>query len=910
MSHLSEQLDSKVDLKGLKLSGLWPIGVRLHGLKMISNKPLYHVEIDRILFTANPLGPVVTVTVEKPLVRIEKPKVKPEVNPNTVTSAESGSPSKIPGFVSNLDVRFLLNDGVFVLKDEEKEYRAIKTKIDVKKSRLLDLQSPVQLGVDSEIHYLAGSLEGATALHVESRDLKLGPAFVSSENLTFDVSGVILKASGRSDLNADIHNWKLTAAVSDLSKLPKPPDLIPAKDWKGKIDLEATLDRNKEQTHAQGSIKLASVSMNLGLSSESVSIKGPAALNFESQFRYQLNKAGSVYEVKNASGGFDLSGTDVQYGNLFNKPANIPLTFLFKGDVTQELVSLEQFDIQLHTLKAQAQGNLALKGAGQINWQTSRVQLAGWEKLILPLNGSPLTGQMELKGVVSGSLADMQALRIDVSRFQFQDVKGVVKYKSKDLEVNGSAEASAEGHASIKGKEVKSVSLVARLNANSLAMKSASGIEKKSGEPLQMNLSLKEAGSSIGIDKAEITHPFGHVKLNGKISNPMDPSFELRVVGDLPNLDQMKTRVPQMKDLPLSGSLNANIGLNGKMDSKQEWSNWPMRVVGSVKLAMPKYEMPKAKPGEKEKEKPPVKESASKPPAPLLTKGRLTENLDLALDVSIAKIVKDTLTIDNASMNGRLAQGRFSGNVVMKTMGGSLAFKKLNLNLFESDPVVTTDVQIDGMRSESVLEFVQPSFKDAAHGPIHGQMNVETQLPSSNAFMEKLKVSGAVNSDDLVINLKSLSEMINEQVSRIPGVPKNAVQLDSLRGKMSSKFNLANQKVDPFSVDDFDRTGSELHLHGMVSLDKTVDLSGEFRWANAPFTGCIKEGNSDDKGRVVVPVALRGNVTSPSWNIAGEVLSKMGQKALKCEAVKAIQKNIPEQIPGDLGKALKGILGN
>ena len=104
------------------------------------------------------------------------------------------------------------------------------------------------------------------------------------------------------------------------------------------------------------------------------------------------------------------------------------------------------------------------------------------------------------------------------------------------------------------------------------------------------------------------------------------------------------------------------------------------------------------------------------------------------------------------------------------------------------------------------------------------------------------------------------------------------------------------------------------HTYRWCQNDEYRRSQSEDRTVIREITGCLKEGNADDKGRVVVPLALKGPVASPSWSFATDVIAKMGERALRCEATKALQKNLPANIPENLGKEidkqLKGLFGH
>ncbi len=87
-----------------------------------------------------------------------------------------------------------------------------------------------------------------------------------------------------------------------------------------------------------------------------------------------------------------------------------------------------------------------------------------------------------------------------------------------------------------------------------------------------------------------------------------------------------------------------------------------------------------------------------------------------------------------------------------------------------------------------------------------------------------------------------------------------------------------------------------------------MDLKGDFRWAQAPLNGCFKEGNADGSGRLIVPITLEGPVTKPSWTFATDTIARMVGRTARCEAVKAIKQNLPDNLGEGAGQVIKGLL--
>jgi hypothetical protein len=915
VEQLRTKLDAKVELRLVKLSSIWPLGLRLQGLKILPQNGQYRVDVEQFFIRYHYLSSLVELDFAKPNIEwIGLPSTDQKRPPEKVAVLPANPPGVATGFVAGLGVELFVREGVVRWqKDESTQASLQKLNVDVIKKRILSEDEPIKVMIDSEMHYSTAFIGGQTTISARADDLKFKDFQISSQSLEFAIGGLLLRAQGTSNLASLVHDWKISADVEDLQKLPRPPSFLPAQNWKGKIAFDANVHSDKLGLKAQGSIKLEKVSMDLRWDSPELKASGPANLDLQAAFDW----SDAQYSVKDVAFSAELTKASFQYSNLFKKPADVPLDIDFKGSLASNSVDLQSLAFKLFNLSAQAKGTVPFKGNGKITWQTSPTSLVGWEKLILPMAQTPLQGTLELRGGVNGSFSDPKRMAVEISKVSLHDFKGQVKYKSQDqsLSIEGPVNANVDGRLSLQGENVKAADVTAQADLSALVMRKTGVFEKKSGEVFRLSFKAKQQKDDIGIEKSEFLLPFMTMNVGGRVHNPKDPSFDLNIRGQVANIETLKAFVPSMKDVPLNGSLNAQIGLSGRYANDKPWFSWPLKVSGEVKWTTPKYAMASNAPAAPVKGgKGSVESGSNATPGPFLPKGFLTENLNLGLEANIVKFIKDKLTMENTIVKGRITKGVYTGRLTTHGFGGMVQLSNSLVPLFENDPTFSSDVHFSDIKIESILEFLKPEFKDAAKGPSKGDLHVASVLPGSPSFLPKLRAKGSVSSDNIWINTIALNQMINDQISKIPGVPKSAVKIDPLQGRLQSSFNLENEKAEPLSIDGYDRGGSELHLSGSANLEKMVDLTGEFKWANAPLTGCIKEGNSDEKGRVVVPLALKGPVTSPSWSFATDVIGKMGAKALRCEAVKALQKQLPVDLPAgvgdEIGKKLKDLLGH
>jgi hypothetical protein len=140
------------------------------------------------------------------------------------------------------------------------------------------------------------------------------------------------------------------------------------------------------------------------------------------------------------------------------------------------------------------------------------------------------------------------------------------------------------------------------------------------------------------------------------------------------------------------------------------------------------------------------------------------------------------------------------------------------------------------------------------------------------------------------------------------------VKVEPLHGQMKAQFELNKSILDLSQFNAVDQDGSEIQMRGKVDVESMKgDLAGTFFLMNPPLTGCLLEGNADNKGRMVIPLAVKGDLLSPSFSIVSDLVTKIGGKALQCESKKLVEKlktEGKEKLEKDLKKTLKNIFGN
>jgi hypothetical protein len=171
-----------------------------------------------------------------------------------------------------------------------------------------------------------------------------------------------------------------------------------------------------------------------------------------------------------------------------------------------------------------------------------------------------------------------------------------------------------------------------------------------------------------------------------------------------------------------------------------------------------------------------------------------------------------------------------------------------------------------------------------------------------------------VNAEPVTLNSVKVGEMINDLVKQASVLKMQPVKVDPLHGSLKSEFDLRNQAVQIEHLVARDVDNSEIQLHGKVAIPSLqCDLAGQFFWSKPQVQGCLLEGNADASGRMIIPVALKGDLMHPGLSSLSDLISKLGAKALQCESkklVEKVQKEGGQQLEKEVQKQLQNIFGH
>lgn len=899
---VNQQAGFPIRLGKMKIALAWPPRLQI-GATQIKHSSA-DVDFERLTVMLNGIFPPYAIGVET-----LRPRVVLKMDGSTTASApapQAGSGPTVAPKTPIGELRLKIQDG------EIRVPQGSVSHLNLQFEQKALLRSVAKINVGGKLH--TAFVPGSLPFSVASDDLTLSLEAVKAGQVHATLAGLRAEVQGGSLLNEARHRWLIEVKVPDLSQVPQPAMDIPAKDWRGTVDLKMELTKESAQKpwQAEGRGVLKNLSAQLNWVQNDMSVQGPFKLDLESHFLY-LESGIAVPSVK---GSLDLTQAKVFKKDLFEKIPDVPLHVVILGKGDQNQFEIQNLDVKLWRLQSKIVGRTEIKAPHNSRFQMEVMptSLTGAEALLIPLRKSPVKGELAASIEGQGPLMDPLKMNIQVKALKLKDFSGYAEYASEAVQVKGPLQATVDGQGQWNAGEIKSVQANGAVELKGLAI--ASGpFRKEAGQELSAQFSMKSQGTStVQLQPLAVKSFFGNVRANGSLTNPTQPQVNLRVDMQPLNLLQLRQAIAQFKDVIPVGTVNGAVTLKGGVDLKQEWPKWPLAVGGDLNVVLPQYKMASASPETTLPAKGAPTQS-EKPVESFLPDGELTRKLALGLNVTINEFSKDELNLKELKVQGRLREGRYLGGVsIGEIFGGQVNLNGLDVPLLVTNPLIQGTASWDRLIIEDVMGFAKPEFKGFASGRTAGRTSFATLMPGSSEFMNRLKAKGDLSFQPVTLHSVQIGQIINDLIKKVPVIKMSPAKLDPLRGLVQANFDWSAGVMNINSLLARDVDNSEIHLQGKVVIGTMDgDLKGKFLWAKPQVKGCIMEGNADAQGRMEIPLAFKGKLNKPELSAAGDIATKLGENALKCEQkrmVKKLEQKGKEKAKEELNKVLKGILGN
>ncbi len=777
-------------------------------------------------------------------------------------------------------------------------------------------------------------LPGSWPISVQSDGLVFGDDAVKAQSVKATFAGLLASVQGTSLLSQGRHRWLAEVKAPDLAALPQPPLEIPASHWQGAIEVRAEIikDGKEAQWQASGNATAQGVKAKIKWQKDKLSVDGPAALEMKGKFAYKDQK----FTLPELEGSLDLGSAQVLAGEILSKPNNVPLRVDASLAGAGDKIEVKKLEARFWNFLAKISGSVGTQAPypGVLAIDLPSTSLKGLETIILPLKKSLVQGEAALQAEYTGSLTDPLGSLILIKRMALKNFSADISYEGEgSMKARGPFSASVEAVGQIDKSVPKNFQGSGFLQLGGLALV-AGPLRKEPKQALSANFNLRTEGEALQIEQMVVKGFLGEIRVNGKVSDtpranvtdPRKPRLNLIVETKPLDLSELRVAMPEFRDVVPKGSIVGRLNLNGEMDFAKTWAHWPVVVGGEVKVNLPEYVVasapaaaaapgaPSAAVSADVSGAPPAPVSVAPPSSGFLPKGALTEKLNVQIAAEIGTLVKDKLTVKGVGAAGRILAGRYKGSLQLREIfGGKMMFSGLDVPLFEPLPMIQGNLALENVIVQDALDFVKPEYKAMATGRAKGALNFSTLLPSDARFMDELKSKGQIVLEPITLSTIRLGEILNELIGKVPALKLPPAKLDPLKGVVRMDYSLSAQTMTMAPLVAVEENASELELKGKVVIASMQgDLVGNFMWANSGIKGCLLEGNADAKGRLVLPIALKGNLLKPQFSMVTDTSNKLAGRALECEKRKFIDKvkaDGGESLKKEGEKLLKGILG-
>lgn len=897
-----------VEIGSLRLEPRWPLTLNIGPSKIPAPHVTLAVKGAQVVVASFAVPYDIRVRVEEPSVRLNGPLASFSTTPKSAAPGAKTDGGGGGGAAGQFRLQLQVINGEFRAHD----LGVSVINVDFEQKLWMSSRAPAKVDFSARVD--SSYLPGSWPITLHSDSLVLSEEAIKAQSVTASFAGLLASVQGTSLLGQGRHRWLAEVKAPDLKALPKPPFEVPASDWSGAIEVRAEVvkDGTAAPWSASGNARAEGVRARLKWQKEKTTVDGPVTLDFAGKFSYQNEK----FSLPELTGVADLTSALVLHGDLLQKPKDIALKVEAQVAGDNSKLEIKKLETRFWQIVAQASGSITPKSpfSSQLQLEIPMTSLKGIEALLLPLRKSPVQGDVALKAEYSGPLTDPWAAVLRIQKLSLKNFAADVTYEgATSLKVRGPIMANVDVKGEMDRGVPKAFEGSGNLQLSGLALV-AGPLRKEPRQPLAATFNIRTDGTALRLQPLAIKGFLGDIKMNGTVREPKRPKVALRLEAQPLDLSELRVAMPSFRDVIPKGSVVGRISLDGDAAIDQPWAEWPLTVAGDLKVNLPEYLVAPAAAAGDVSGAPPSPNQAAGPPQGFLPKGALTErmNLQTALDVGVLR--KDKLTVKGLAAAGRVQSGRFRGSVAVgEVFGGQVRATQLDVPLLEPLPLLTGALALEQIIVQDALEFMKPDYKTMATGRAKGTLTFSTRMPADARFMDELKSKGQIVLQPIVLNTIKIGQILNDLMAKIPGVKLPPAKVTPLKGMVQLDYQLAAQAMTLSPLLAREEDGSELELKGKVIVPTMEgDLVGNFMWAGSGVKGCLLEGNADAKGRLVVPVALKGNLMQPQISMLTDTAGKLAGRALECEKNKLIEKvkkDGGESLRKEGEKLLKGILG-
>jgi hypothetical protein len=188
-----------------------------------------------------------------------------------------------------------------------------------------------------------------------------------------------------------------------------------------------------------------------------------------------------------------------------------------------------------------------------------------------------------------------------------------------------------------------------------------------------------------------------------------------------------------------------------------------------------------------------------------------------------------------------------------------------------------------------VTKYLVPDYVQYLKGGVlAGQFSFTSPMPHGVEWLNKVAASGKINGVSIQTKEDVIQKALGDKLTKLAQDKKALSSTPkALSANLTSEFNLKNGLATVKTLQLLTDDDNEFNGSGTVDLKLTGDLKGTLALSKVNVGGAVRQANSDAKGRLIVPVAIKGLLMQPTFDIAQSTLEEMTKRTLKYETKKA-----------------------
>ncbi|MCB0367363.1 MAG: hypothetical protein H6624_03300 [Bdellovibrionaceae bacterium] len=899
----SEAFKGDVVVGDLTLRSVVPLSLKARQIQVIRTDGTLQImfpEVDIDVHFGNPLADFPSfqfrtrLTLLDPFFRMTLLPGKEQIGESS--DEKSGGGFFFPlSFDTSMDTQIQRGQVEFVFADKiEEEEKATRLQFKnigllLRQDSLFHNRSPMSLNLSLMAGLKTRLLTTSIPVQISSEEIFTSPERIEAKRINVDFGGLIAAAAGSTDLKPLQHNWLVRFQVPDLGQLKVPPQFLPPGVWAGAFSGKIHFAQKPQSSpYVAVQALVQGFRGDTEWKKENLELVGGVGADARIDAVYWDKwKFNDLFAV------VDLSGAKMTLDPWFRKKSNERLRVHVVAKQEGPGLRIDKGDLEFTRLRAFVRGFIQEGPGGRSKLQVKipPTNLGGFEAFFPFLKEQSLQGELEVNARLDGDLSVPESLAIDLAPLKLSGVSANVKYANKETQMyaGGPVQVTADVQISAKGTDLSRAKGSVAADFTRLGIVIGEKFRKKPGQVLALRASASKLDDKVLINSLALTHPAGEIRGKGFFKQPQKPIFDLSLGVEELNLRQAARVMPILGAYGVGGSVDGSVRLTGTYDFALGLEKSPIKMTGDLQARLPNLNIPMAD-GEANPDhgiESQVEAKAILPDWPLFNQSKMI------LGAQVGQLSLGRETFKKVSADMIFSEGSLKGGArVASLFGGSLVVTELTVPLRQILPLVPMKMEFKGVDLNRAVSWWSPEKKGLVRGVASVDSALNLPWPKGEGWWHSLRAEGRLGVRGFSLSTLNWEEKIQQALSQLPGQATDAKDKSQGRQVMAAELDIAykaqNEKIQIKKLSLKTPRKNDLSAEGELGFDLVGELKGELSLANPPVKGSVKDANSDELGRLIVPLEISGDLTSPSLSVAGPVIEKMLAKTLAFEKKKTV----------------------